>query len=304
MKVSIEFPTNKLSELEYIDRILDEQDKDDMFTVFAAVDGIIGAEILIEARKKLSSRINVIYVDNHRALKDYNGSKVLSMTALRNSLTLAAFENNVDFGIMTDGDVLYSDTALQFIIETIYKLPNQSILKGGGVFCNLRGYFGSAGPGDRLLIPRQLPLGTNNGIIYNHNAMADLYNNPPPELPGGCEDPLFTSWMVLKNDTIPLRRFKSPIRHPKKSSEHYSKSPIHNKSIMKENNFRLIKELWNRASPSVKEWCGIPDNKAQSGKKTDEGVLSPYHPNSDEYIRSKFNNSHPFWDELKHYVNW
>lgn len=291
--ICIEFPTNKAGEIEYIGKIIDQQDQYERFHAVVIVDGKVGEELYAKYAN-FHPRVHCVLISNPIVIP-------LSMTELRLAGARQAQAFGFGWGIMTDGDVLYGSTAFEFIEETIQLLPSKAQAQEMRVWCNLRGFFGSSGPGGKVLIPRQLPLGTNNGIIYNFALRKGLVEYSPPALPGGCEDPMLTTWFTARLGAVPFRRFKAPIRHPKKSNEHYNKSAIHDKSIMENNNFKLMKEIWQSVGLDTSSWGGIPDNMEQSGFVLPNGKkLSASCPGVGRWVENEFGKH----IELAHWRNW
>lgn len=298
-------PTNKESEVEAIGKAIDfAKEQGVTCNAVFAVDGDIGIDLIF----KYSNTPGLHFVQV--GFEDTGGET--SMMKLRHAaLCFAVSEGLGDWPYIIDGDMALKDGWLSFIIETIRMLPVTMLNAGFGCWVNFRGFFGSSGPGDKLLIPRQLPLGSNLGILLNNHAARFMYQEAPAPLPGGCEDPLITTWLTLRLGCIPFRRFKMPAHHPKKATEHYSKSFIHDKSVIWENNFRLMKMQWDNAAKNIgltpKLWGGIPDNADQTGKAGPNGApMSASYPLSEKIVvhRVKEIADAGWGDEIKEYVNW
>jgi hypothetical protein len=312
--IVFQFPTKHHKEVEAIRDLIEAAEKthpDVTLSAVIAVDGEIGEDLIF----KYANTKGLHFVQ-HPPFR--NGR--ISMMGLR--MAAMKYANNYkdgpsptmgDWNYIIDGDTRFREGWLDFIIETIRLSPRHVHEKGYGFWVNFRGSFGSSGPGDRLLIPRQLPLGSNLGILMNKKAMDSFFHfgtQPVPILPGGCEDPLITTWMTAVNHCLPMRRFKMPAHHPKKGDAYYNKSFIHNKEVIKENNFKLIKATWTEKFESLtglspaKSWGGIPDNMEQVGRETPDGKLSPYFPGSDRFVRDLIRYYEDQGVELKEWMNF
>ncbi len=281
-KFSIEFPSNKMSEIEYIaDAIKDQKD----FCAIVVIDPPWAEEHFTDDLFNLYSAKRVyVSVGEENIYRDGRPS----MEMLRRHAFTAAEFSATDWSIMTDGDLEYRKGAFDFIRETAQILDPLTDLHRP--LCNLRGHFGSNHSLDNVVVAQNWPLGTNNGFLVHKSARRAYLENPPPYTLGGCEDPMMASWLALVCKCTPLYRFRSPIVHRKKSTEHYGQSFIHDKSVHKENAFKVMRELWDEKYDSLgfKKssvlWGGIPDNFDQSGKMTPEGRLSPYYPRAKKVI--------------------
>lgn len=304
--IVMEFPSNKHEEVERALDLIVEAGRSNLCRLSASitVDGETGQE-LIERWGDAHPRLFLQMCDFSRI----EGEKI-SMTHLRMEAMKATKHLNLgDWSLVMDGDMVTREGWAEFVIDTIEQLPSSVDHAGIGMWVNFRGMFGSAGPGDRLMVPRQLPLGSNLGILITPRLRDQFLNYPPPCYPSGCEDPLFTTWFTLVNKAIPFRRFKTPAHHPKKSTDDYEQSYIHDNDEAARFNFRLMNELWEEARPPKNrqpKWAHIPRNMDESGKVTEKGIISPNAPWSGKFVEAmiKHRIEEEGLDHLRGHINW
>lgn len=299
-KIVFEFPTVDEKEVDRMrDHINGEKYLDEQIYLSVATDGQKGLEL---QEKYDSPDCWVVHCD-----PKIHPNWPISMTKLRMRAmrqTEALYSDAWSF--IVDGDMDHRRNWRQILINAIADLPIRPFCDGVPMWINFRGFFGSSGVGDNMYIPRQLPLGSNLGILMSPDCRREFIANPPPNLPGGCEDPLFTLWATVKCGAIPFRKFKMPGVHPKKNDEHYGQSSIHNKDVIAGNNFALMKDICKTIIPEdvVEKWGGVPDNASQVGRVVDGRKLSPYCPGIDKWVVERVAELEAKYPEISSYRNW